>query len=761
MSTHADAEMDADAFSWRRSSTFGQDDYTEDEEDLLQQRELLSFHVLTLVRLSVDCPFADVRRGAHDILDELRTIGVPIPTPVHLLPSLFIDARDTPDFFDHQAHDDDDDDNTSTPDEVAIFLHDEEHSWTGGASPSMFSNEPSSDYDDGTADEGEDALPMTTDVFDGNQLTPRPGHSFPKELCDKFLKRSPPQEKPIVEMEKQPSRDSEQADRMRAKKSTDPSWSRKLLVDTYIGHGRVAHAFRIMSYFPSYLSCYQKAFYPLVKGGPLPRPVRYYIGIMAAAEHSCQYLVSALATDYLQYGGDPKWLQGLAYTTNKMKRLGRINTLLARSPHLISDKHIAYLVRGDGTSDASSPDADTNVAEPDAYFHYQYPRKRSSSQNLHSYHSSGGGSSPMLDNWSMSEVAHGLTLLAEFHSFASFCMASGVAPELDALGGTRFANLSVDSVHSCESATMPRKPAEKKEITVMDTVATVPQEQDKIDLQTSLVARRLQSMWKKTRSMFGTANDPVDKSDEARSITSVESTPLPELPPLGYEASTCAQDDGTTVCIHHNLILEDMARFLDREAAHQEMKEAERGLDEKLSEALYTDLSSSPTSDNDDSGISSCGQSYVTLEDYSWEDHAMELVNRYLPEHGEFLDQVFQETMNMTDYSMTSECTVLDTFPLRQAMWYHVLSLFKLSRDDYDCAQIPFFLNARLRDYLERVVLRPEQMDSSDFDRFGLDLRTDEKVHVTIIACEGRKQAELVYGMLGISRYLEGGVRSY
>jgi hypothetical protein len=87
--------------------------------------------------------------------------------------------------------------------------------------------------------------------------------------------------------------------------------------------------------------------------------------------------------------------------------------------------------------------------------------------------------------------------------------------------------------------------------------------------------------------------------------------------------------------------------------------------------------------------------------------------------------------------------------------------LFKLSRDDYDCAQIPFFLNARLRDYLERVVLRPEQMDSSDFDRFGLDLRTDEKVHVTIIACEGRKQAELVYGMLGISRYLEGGVRSY
>lgn len=64
----------------------------------------------------------------------------------------------------------------------------------------------------------------------------------------------------------------------------------------------------------------------------------------AAARHQCSYLVNLHVNDFLQVGGDPKWLNGLDEAPQKLQQLGELNKILAHRPWLLTKEHIE--VRG-------------------------------------------------------------------------------------------------------------------------------------------------------------------------------------------------------------------------------------------------------------------------------------------------------------------------------------------------------------------------------------------------------------------------------
>lgn len=67
----------------------------------------------------------------------------------------------------------------------------------------------------------------------------------------------------------------------------------------------------------------------------------------AAARHQCSYLVNLHVNDFLQVGGDPKWLKGLDEAPQKLQQLGELNKILAHRPWLLTKEHME--VRGWGT----------------------------------------------------------------------------------------------------------------------------------------------------------------------------------------------------------------------------------------------------------------------------------------------------------------------------------------------------------------------------------------------------------------------------
>ncbi|KAI9029944.1 PA26 p53-induced protein-domain-containing protein [Phycomyces nitens] len=84
--------------------------------------------------------------------------------------------------------------------------------------------------------------------------------------------------------------------------------------------------------------------------GPLHRTWKCYLGIMTAAEQQCQYLVSILTLDFLQAGGDPLWLNGTSSCPLKLRKLVGLVQKMARQPWRLNSDDFAELMSSSGSS---------------------------------------------------------------------------------------------------------------------------------------------------------------------------------------------------------------------------------------------------------------------------------------------------------------------------------------------------------------------------------------------------------------------------
>ncbi|XP_029920067.1 sestrin-2 isoform X2 [Myripristis murdjan] len=165
-----------------------------------------------------------------------------------------------------------------------------------------------------------------------------------------------------------------------------------VLLEAFLSLGRVDHITMVMAMHPSYLSCFLRTQHALLElDGPLPRPWRHYIAVMAAARHQCSYLVQQHSAGFLEVGGEESWLGGLEFVPTKLRSLQTLNKLLAHRPWLITQQHIQELV---------CPGAESR--------------------------------------WSLAELIHAVVLMAHAHSLSSFVWGCGLNPEPDHIGGYTF-----------------------------------------------------------------------------------------------------------------------------------------------------------------------------------------------------------------------------------------------------------------------------------------------------------------------------------
>lgn len=150
--------------------------------------------------------------------------------------------------------------------------------------------------------------------------------------------------------------------------------TQSIFEDAFSTLGRLDNISVVMGFHPHYLESFLRTqHYLLQMDGPLSLHYRHYIGIMvlddaprppltvpplaalwltplpplplqAAARHQCSYLVNLHVNDFLQVGGDPKWLNGLDEAPRKLQPLGELNKILAHRPWLLTKEHIE--VRG-------------------------------------------------------------------------------------------------------------------------------------------------------------------------------------------------------------------------------------------------------------------------------------------------------------------------------------------------------------------------------------------------------------------------------
>jgi hypothetical protein len=98
-----------------------------------------------------------------------------------------------------------------------------------------------------------------------------------------------------------------------------------------------------------------------------------------------------------------------------------------------------------------------------------------------------------------------------------------------------------------------------------------------------------------------------------------------------------------------------------------------------------------------------------------------------------------------------------------------------IMHDDYDYRLVNLILKQPLKAFIKKVrttlcwlivsshsscccggqvACKPETISRNDFERMGLALRPEEKVQIVLLSMEARKQAELLYGLHAIMKWM-------
>ncbi|KAF9987482.1 Sestrin-1 [Modicella reniformis] len=529
---------------------------------------------------------------------------------------------------------------------------------------------------------------------------------------------------------------------------------RQIMTQTFQNCGRISNLSRILAFFPSFWEKFEQSQTCMMNGpGPIPKPWRCYLAIMAASQYNCQYMVSMMKLDYLTSGGDPTWLNGLQFTTQKIRNLAKLNGLMAHQPWLLKPRHIQELVC------------------------------RESNHNPHNV-------------WTISELAQAMVILATVHSISMFVATCGIVPEIDMVGGT-FVDLAriqnrkgqdetimspLSMLPSPRSEGSSSSPEQQDDRVLAEDMARSPSHFN-ITLPTTPVTRKTYDeatsrmhTAELIKRLLAESDSCCTEGEEGECDSQVElvlatdqnlppgfediddTFPLPEQRNISPSLSTSMTEtlSGGQDYTEKKLrpVQEDMGRFLDMTCQI---------------EPAFFDCRSSR-------------YKVFRVDDFRWEDDASALLSKCLPELSECLEDEYAETLNFTDLSFFDQNTDMhlggvDTFAFRQAIWHYTLRLCGLLHQEYNYRNFSKYLNSALAGFIRKachgitMVEIPAQegaeftqqpqyylsdmnkIDKNDFDNMGFELRPEERCHINIIVMEACKQAKLMYALRAVDRW--------
>ncbi|CAH0546826.1 unnamed protein product [Brassicogethes aeneus] len=308
------------------------------------------------------------------------------------------------------------------------------------------------------------------------------------------------------------------------------------------------------------------------------------------------------------------------------------------------------------------------------------------------------------DSWSLAEVVHAIVILTHFHSLCSFVFSCGVNQELDQAGGYEYRQ----GVGGLVELTNVKSSSNPKDIPLVDTrqdwktLPPSPPSPTEPEVGISTLVQRMKTLSEQTEECT-----PVELAKRFENIE----TQSAELAVVGAEPAETPADIGCFV--------EDVTFIYQDFAKRGERKEV-------------------PT---------------FRVQDYSWDDHGYSLVNRLYNDVGNLLDEKFKTAYNLTYYTMGGR-TDVDTSRFRRAIWNYIQCLLGIRHDDYDYGEIDALLEKSLQMFIKSACCYPERVTKKDYDRVLREFKHSEKVHVNVMVLEARMQAELIYALRTVNRYM-------
>lgn len=142
--------------------------------------------------------------------------------------------------------------------------------------------------------------------------------------------------------------------------------------------------------------------------------------------------------------------------------------------------------------------------------------------------------------------------------------------------------------------------------------------------------------------------------------------------------------------------------------------------------------------------------------DFKFSDQGYYILEKLIPEVSESIWNRIRLAYAMT-YDTINQTSGVETAPLRRAIWNYVQRVYGLQYDDYNYTDINKFLKINTKKYIKKVACFPETVLETDYLNIELDLSHDDMIHLNLIICEARFEAQLVYMLYAVQKAIELG----
>ncbi|XP_060660850.1 sestrin homolog isoform X1 [Drosophila nasuta] len=466
---------------------------------------------------------------------------------------------------------------------------------------------------------------------------------------------------------------------------------------------------QVIGYHPRYRDHFLRTQNFIMKGdGPLPYAYRYYLAIIAAARHQCPYLVKRYEKEFLNQGGNREWLNGVDYIPAKLRAIYDINKILAHRPWLLRKEHIERLTKGK-------------------------------------------------NSWSLSEVVHAMVLISHFHSLSSFVFSCGLTQKLDGLSSPKLkgAPVSLDPA-TRQTTTSPINPQ----------IQLQQQQQQQLQLQQQQQQQQQKNVLGEISLNNGSGSSSIGVGINGGATDNKGNAASNGF---GQHYLATAQQQPQQHGISVEALMERMKVLSQNqdECSEAELSNRFKSVELQTAELAavtpeatvalppiishYVDDPNFTYEDFARRGAENINT--FRIQDYSWEDHGYSLVDGLYNDVGTFLDAKFRAAYNLTYFTMGGIKNV-DTSKFRRAIWNYIQCIFGIRHDDYDYGEVNQLLVRPLKMFIKTVCCFPERITTKDYDSVLVELQDSEKVHVNLMIMEARNQAELLYALREIMRYM-------
>jgi hypothetical protein len=743
--------------------------------DRASLREALKTYLVLVLRASIDCPFADVRRKCRYILYRIAKLSAPVPAPICDSPSWLIPVKETVAYGHDKTSERpgsfsiasqsvksslgrtqaslsngflSEDSGDESPVEGAFVLP--EHK-AQPKPPSVFSSSPATEVGptSGSVDsqvfDSVDPIPIT-----GRVVNKRQSHVPNASDIDNILLGPAGGRRARFSMDiASPSsltrpalgrkRSSNSQSGFQTQRRASPSL-RQLHISCYQASGRITNLGRILSYFPRFYETTIMLHDELIRktGTPLQRVTKLYLCLMAAAESKSQYHVSYFTYKYLQLGEHADWLEGLHKAPRRIQKLATINAILAHQPWKMNKAHIQDLL----------------------------------GRSKEAVHTS--------DQWTMGELCQAMCILTVVHSQARFALGCGVVPEPDSFGGACIRRTDVDPKHSVDRDsetpdglnTVPLFLTSAASYSLSDqsnSIMTLPgsmetdrresKGSDEDSLPSLLRRRRLSLGHQRAKSDEDSSYEGQGIDRDLRGFSSREAFVRCGIEDLAEDSIISTSAPSQSVMVpwwkpNHVQNSPGVNGLLSQQPSFSDLVAGGIDVAKLPVNPILEDMSRYCRAEADISDdifdINSDQYPILDLSEFNWEDHCCALVGRIVPGLETILEQTLTEAQDAAGeldegFLFSDKHGPVDQRPLREAVWNFVLRLYGVHQEGFRYQDVHLLLNRSARRFLKKVCFNAEGISRHDWASVGKGLTDPEKVLLTLLASHARLSASLLY----------------